>query len=237
MKHIYLDKYFLFFLIVIILKVRFNYFIGYFSLLFIHELGHAVTGIIMGYKLERIIFYPLGGVTLFNLPINIPLKKELLILLMGPFAQIIGFIFLKRIFPFIVIYHYSLLFFNLLPLYPLDGGKILNIIFNYQFNYLTSFKISYIASFVMIFILIIYNIMHFNLNLLLMIILIITKLIKLYHNRLFYYQKLLLERYLYNFKFKKIKTIDNINSFYRDREHYINLISEKEYLKKYFNNK
>ena len=70
-----------------------------------------------------------------------------------------------------------------------------------------------------------------------MIILITTKLIKIYHNRFYYYQKLLLERYLYNFKFNKIKNINNINSFYRDREHYINFAREKEVLKNYFKNK
>ena len=89
MRHIYLDKYFLFFLLIIIVTGNFNYFLGYFSLLFIHEIGHSITGIILGYKLEKIVFYPLGGVTVFNFPINIPLKKELLILIMGPIMQII----------------------------------------------------------------------------------------------------------------------------------------------------
>ena len=136
MKHIYLDKYFLFFLFIIILTGNFNYFVGYFSLLFIHEIGHSITGIVMGYKLERIVFYPLGGVTIFNLPINISLKKEFLILVMGPVMQIIGYVILKRYFPFINIYHYTLLIFNLLPLYPLDGGRIINILFNFMLVFL-----------------------------------------------------------------------------------------------------
>ena len=71
MKHIYLDKYFLFFVIIIILTGNFNYFIAYFLLLFIHEMGHTLTGVMLGYKLEKIVFYPLGGNTIFNLPINI----------------------------------------------------------------------------------------------------------------------------------------------------------------------
>ena len=134
-------------------------------------------------------------------------------------------------------YHYVLLIFNLLPIYPLDGGRILNIIFNYHFNYLNSFKITYIISWFIIIILLIYNIFYFNLNLIFMIILIITKLIKTYKNRFYYYHKLLLERYLYHYKFNKIKNIDNINSFYRDQYHYINFIKEKDYLKNYFKNK
>ena len=76
MKHIYLDKTFWLFLVIIILTGNFNYFIVYFALLFVHELSHAITGIILGYKLVKIEFYPLGGVTILDLPINISLLKE-----------------------------------------------------------------------------------------------------------------------------------------------------------------
>ena len=228
LRHIYLDKYFLFFLLIIIFTGNFNYFLGYFSLLFIHEMGHAITGILLGFKLEKIVFYPLGGVTIFTLPINIPLKLELLIIIMGPIMQVIGFIFLRMIYPFIETYHYVLLIFNLLPIYPLDGGKILNIICNYHFNYLISFKIVYVISLLIISFLFIYNIFNFNLNLLIMIVLITSKLIKTYHNRFFYYQKFLLERLLHQYRFTRIKYINNINSFYRDKFHYINNTCEKK---------
>ena len=234
MKHIYLDKYFLFFVLIIILTGNFNYFIVYFLLLLIHELGHAITGIIMGFKLSKIIFYPLGGVTIFNLPINIPLKKELLILIMGPIMQIIGYLLLKKYFDYIKIYHYVLLIFNLLPIYPLDGGKILNVLLNYGFNYLKSFNIIFVISSLLLILLFIYNLFNFNLNLLLMIILMFAKLIKYYKNKYYYYNKFLLERLLHNYNFYKIKNINNINSFYRDKKHFINFIKEKDYLKKYF---
>ena len=237
MKHIYLDKYFLFFLLVIIFTGNFTYFLVYFSLLFIHEMGHTITGILFGYQLEKIVFYPLGGVTIFNLPINIPLKKELLILIMGPFMQIVGYLILKNFFSYISSYHYTLLIFNLLPLYPLDGGKILNILCNYRFNYLKSFKIIYFISLIMIIILSIYSIYFFNLNLVIMTILMFTKLFKTYRNRYYYYHRLLLERFLYFINFNRIANINNMKYFYRDRYHYINSISEKEFLKNYFKNK
>ena len=234
MKHIYLDKYFLFFLLIIILTGNFNYFIPYFLLLFFHEISHAITGIILGYKLEKIVFYPLGGLTIINYPINIPLFKELLIVIMGPIMQIIVYLILKEYYPFIKIYHYTLLFFNLLPVYPLDGGKILNIISGYFFNFLTCFKVVISISIVIIIGLIIYDFYYFNLNLVLMIILIISKLYHLYKNKSLIYERFLLERYLYEYKFRKVKKVHNINELYRDYRHYINFVNEKEYLKELF---
>ena len=124
LKHICLNKYFLLFLLIIILTGNFNAFFPYFSLLVIHEMGHALVGIILGYKLDKITFYPYGGITTFNLPLNIPLKEELMILLAGPIMQIIGYFILNPFYD-IKLYHYTLLIFNLLPIYPLDGGRIL----------------------------------------------------------------------------------------------------------------
>ena len=218
MKHIYLDKSFFFFLLIIILTGNFNHFSIYFLLLIIHELGHTLIGIILGYKLDKISFYPCGGVTSFNIPLNIPLKKELLILMMGPIFQVIGYLVLKQYIDgnYLTIYHYTLLIFNLLPIYPLDGGRIINILFNYHFCYLN-------------------NIINFNLNLLLMIIVLVFKLVSNYRNLKYYYSKFLLERYLNNYSFKKKKYINSIDNFYRDREHIVNFKDEKLVLKRYFN--
>ncbi len=182
LKHIYLDKSFFFLLIIIILTGRFNDFIYYFLLLFIHELGHSLTGIIMGYKLEKIIFYPYGGLNLFNLILNIPLKKELLILIMGPIAQVLGYYILRNFYN-IDTFHYSILIFNMLPIYPLDGGKIMNNLWCYRLSYLKSFYITFTISLLFITLIIIYNINYFNLNLLIMIIIILYKLLNTFKKR------------------------------------------------------
>ncbi len=60
------------------------------------------------------------------------------------------------------------------------------------------------------------------------------KLMEMYKNRNYYYHKFLLERYLQYFRFTRIKYINNMEDFYRDREHFINYQNEKIYLKKYF---
>ncbi len=197
-------------------------------------MGHAITGIILGYKLDKITIYPYGGITTFNLPLNIPLKKELIILIMGPIIQVIGYLILRNYYSNIKIYHYTLLIFNMLPIYPLDGGKIFNILCGYFFNYLKSFYITFFISIIFIILVIIYNIKNFNLNLLLMIIFMFYKLLNTYHKRYYYYNRFLLERYLYNYHFKRIKNINNYKSFYRDRKHFIKFQNEKDFLKHYF---
>ncbi len=67
-----------------------------------------------------------------------------------------------------------------------------------------------------------------------MIILIISKLYQLYKKRYYYYNRFLLERYLYDYQFNKIINIHSIKEFYRDRKHFLNFVDEKNYLKKYF---
>ena len=66
------DISFYFFLVIILLTGMFKQFSFIFILLFFHELGHAITGIIFNWKLISITFYPYGGLTLFeNLENNI----------------------------------------------------------------------------------------------------------------------------------------------------------------------
>ncbi len=155
---------------------------------------------------------------------------------MGPLFQIIFVIICMNINYNEVLLNYStlILAFNLLPIYPLDGAKILNIIL----NKITSFKKSHIITIYTSFLLIILLILKTKFNLLLILIvtfLIITlkKEIQNHHNL---FNAFLLERYMYNFNFQKTKTIKNIKDMKRDYKHLIYngkiYIKEKEFLKK-----
>ena len=210
-----------------------------FILLFCHELGHAITGIILKWDLISITFYPYGGLTLFNKLENSSINKEIIILLMGPISQIITYFILIYFFKYnyIKIYHLSILIFNMLPILTLDGGKLLNLILNKYFNYLISFYISIIISFMTIIILIIHCILYYNnLNLFLISLFLIFKIIKSIKDIKYYYHKFILERYLYNIEYNKYDVSKSIYNFYRERNHYINFQDEKKYLKKYFKN-
>lgn len=236
MKIFYLDKSLFLVLILVIICGLFNNFVIYFSIIIVHELGHALTGIILKNKLDKIKLYSYGGETVFKCNYNYPIKKELIILIMGPLVQIIYYIILKNFihYEYLKVYHYTLLFFNLLPIYPLDGGRILNIIFNFHYNYKRSFKISIMISFIFIIMLVIYNIKIFNFNYLLISVVLLTKLFKLYKDFPYTYNNFLLDRLLYNYQFKETNCINSYDKFYKDKSHIINMMPEKKFLYNYF---
>lgn len=231
------DNTFYLFLLLILLTGNFKEFTFIFILLFFHELGHAIMGILLKWDLVNITFYPYGGVCLFKTLENRSINKEILILLSGPIVQIITYFILNNIYSYDYIrnYHLSILIFNLLPILTLDGGKLLNLFLNKIFNYLTSFYISIFISFITIILLILFCLFNYhNFNLFLISIFLLFKIIKSIKDLKYYYHKFLVERYLYDFKFNKIKVSKDIYSFYKECNHYIEFSNEKEYLEKYF---
>jgi len=211
-------------------------------LIIIHEIGHTIMAYLLGVEVKEIYIYPLGGISKFNMDLNISINKELLILIMGPIFQFVAYFILFSIMPLkkelISIYHYSILSFNLLPIYPLDGGKLLNLVFNRFIPYKLSLNIINIMSYFIILGIFIFT--NKTTNIIIMIILLIFLVIKESKRIKYNYNKFLLERYLNNYSFKDKKIITNSNNFYRDKKHIIKennkYYLEKEYLEKLYKN-
>lgn len=233
------------FALVAILTGWFQSFLIFSSILLIHELGHVFTAKYFKWHVDKITFYPYGGSSKFYEDINRPLKEELWILLMGPLIQILYYTILSK-FPFslktmdlIRDYHHSILLFNLLPIYPLDGGKLLNIIFCYFLSYRKSLWLTLRCSFVFLFFLFLWLLPNYaSSNFVCMFCLLITKLIEEMKRRDYYFHKFLLERYLKNYHYSNIKAIESIEDMMRDKRHLIksngHYYPEREVLKKKF---
>ena len=225
------------FALVSILTASYLEFIIIFTIIIIHELGHVIVARLLGVKVKNIYIYPLGGVSKFNMDLNINPIKELLILLGGPLFQFLS-LFLIYLFKdkkeVIIIYHYSILLFNLLPIYPLDGGRLINILFQIFISYKRSIKLSIIFSYLLLLIIILKS--NLKGNIIIMIIFLLSLIIKESKRINYLYNKFILERYLNNYNFKNSKIINNINNLYRGKKHLIKdnniYYLEKEYLYK-----
>lgn len=108
-----------------------------------HELAHAYTSSNLGYRLNRIILMPYGAVLDGELP-DLSAMDEIKIALAGPLANLLcAALFLGVWWCFPTAYAYtdtaffaslSLGLCNLLPAYPLDGGRILRALLYQSFN-------------------------------------------------------------------------------------------------------
>ena len=211
-------------------------------LIFIHEVGHLVGAIYYKWNIKKVVILPFGGITIFNELINKSLKEEFVILVLGPLFQILFYfilVFYKYNNVLITNYHYSLLLFNLLPIIPLDGSKLINIILNKVFSYKYSHIITIIISLITLSLLFIRTIRMNSLILLIIIIFILIKNIKEIKEHKYLFNKFLYERYNYHLKFDKIKKIKGIKlekmkKEYRHLFFYKKYYTEKEVLDDYF---
>lgn len=125
--------------------------------------------------------------------------------------------------------------FNFLPIIPLDGSGLLNIIFSNFFSFYKSLNLTIYTSIITIIVVI----LAFN-NLLIVIlsIILIKEIINLIKNKEVIFNKFLLERYLYYFDFELGHNIKDIKNIRRNKKHNIikegKIMTEKEYLKKIF---
>lgn len=209
----------------------------------VHELGHFLCALYLHVPVDKICLYPFGGVSKFKNKINIPLKKEFLILIMGPIVQLLFMYFMKDYLPvqyqeMFIIYNRNILIFNLLPVYPLDGGRLLNIILAYRLSYRKSFLYSLFISFCVVLFLFLFFVKDMKLNIFMLLCLLIFKIYQEYQRRNFYQEKFLLERYLDKNYFKKRCSVETVEEFRRDYQHIVKeknrYYTEKEILKRKF---
>lgn len=218
---------------------------GYFEYTFltiiiiiVHEMGHFLTGYFLKLKVKEISLFMFGGVTIFDEDLNLNIFKELLVVVMGPVVQMLFYM--------IVYYFYTkgfvnvntmkkvstinliLLEFNLLPILPLDGAKILNNILDLILSYDLAHKVSLAVSFLALPLVFLFD------NKLIIILVVISLLLRLFEEinwHKFRINKLLLERKLKGIKFKKVREFESLTKVKRNVTYYrfINGIKTYDY--------
>jgi Zn-dependent protease len=123
----------------------------------LHELGHSVAAIRLGYKVRDITLWPIGGVAMLATMPSRPLH-EFIIAIAGPLVSlalgIVGLVcgpLLWRlgldnpgyVFIYVLgILNLVLFAFNLIPAFPMDGGRVLRAALSVKLGRLTATRIA-----------------------------------------------------------------------------------------------
>ncbi len=191
-------------------------------------MGHFITGKLLHLKVKEIKLFMFGGVTTLDEDLNLNIYKEILLLIMGPITQILFVALLLILYrleiistlSYIKFYNINMLLlkFNLLPILPLDGGKLINNLLDLIISYDLSHTISIIISFISLPLLFTFD------NKLLIIILFIFLLLNLLNEisiHKYRLELLLLERKYKKFNFKKTIKISNTKNIMRNKNYVI----------------
>ncbi len=217
----------------------------------VHELGHILIIKILKYKIIRVDIYPMGGVTLIDKKVNTKISHELLIASFGVIMQFfLGLIFYAFFKNNLISYNTyflfrnynkTIMFFNLIPIIPLDGYHILNSLIELFLPFKYAFRSCFIISLISLVLFMLYNGI-FSLNNYLIFSFLIFKIYQEYKNFKFRHLKFLLERFMNNLPYRKIRYDKSINLdlLKKDTYHYFKdkglIYSEKKILAKKFDN-
>jgi stage IV sporulation protein FB len=127
-----------------------------FIIVLIHEIGHASVALSYGWRVKKIEILPFGGVAEVEEHGNRPIHEEALVIAAGPFMNVImiGFAYLclslgiwKEAFTYQFLeYNLIILLFNLLPIWPLDGGKFVQLLLSLLFPFKKAIRHSLLVS-------------------------------------------------------------------------------------------
>lgn len=236
----YFKFHFFFYVIsfILLLSGHFKHYIMIMGIILFHELGHIIVGKMFKWKIIKVIILPFGCITHFKVDLNVKLKQEFLVTIAGPIFQIIGsyiyYYFTKdNLFLF---YHKILLLLNLIPIIPLDGSKLLQVILAKILPYKKTLSVSLKISYILLCITFLYQIYKFNFLILLWSILLLIENIKENNIKSLKFYLFLKERYEnnYNFQYKYISDRD-VCKIKRDyKTIFKNKYTEKEEIKRYF---
>lgn len=218
-----------------------------FIIIILHETGHIIFLKYFQIPITKLTIYPFGGLIKTNKLINFSPLKELLISIGGILNQLILYLIFYFLYKygFINTYTYnlflsintSLILFNIIPIYPLDGYIILNSIFNIYIPYLKSNILSIIISIITLIIFILYS-YNCKINSIFVISFLVYKLYIYLKEYKYIHNKFILERMIYDIPYNKIIYKYKYSPYYLklSNYYYFNYKSEKEVIDNIYKN-
>ncbi|WP_233531664.1 M50 family metallopeptidase [Paenibacillus alkalitolerans] len=127
-----------------------------FGIVVIHELGHITAAKHFGWRMREVRLTPFGGVAVTDEAGSVPAREEAVVAVSGPLMNVlmIGFaygleaagVWTEAWMHYWVRANMTLLLFNLIPVMPLDGGKLLQSLFSLAVPYHRTLRVTVMVS-------------------------------------------------------------------------------------------
>lgn len=140
-----IDLKIIFLCIVYLILKQFKMYVIFLIFICLHELSHAIVGILQGFELESVEITPYGLSIKFYSFSEANCRKKIITYLAGPcFNFVLALIFLlsdlnNKIVVYCFFINLVLGIANLLPILPLDGGKIFRELLKIKYGYKKSY--------------------------------------------------------------------------------------------------
>jgi len=192
---------------VAVVTAHFRELLMLFFIIFVHEMGHAACAHFFSWRIKRIQLLPFGGVAEMDEHGNRPLKEELMVILAGPaqhiwmvavaYLLLVGSVISDKTFDLFLFHNLVIFFFNLLPIWPLDGGKLLYLFLSYRHSFFEAHKRMLVVSSLVAGLIFIGMLFYSpnNLNLWVILSFLFFSIVMEWRKRHFVFMRFLLERY------------------------------------------
>ena len=211
----------------------------------IHEIGHVFFFYLFNIEIESIVIYPFGGVSKINKRIHERIYKDIFISLGGILFQLILFIIMYFLYKYGFIvsstyhifntYNRSIILFNLIPIIPLDGSKLLFALFTKFLSFRLSYILMVIVGVISLVLFIIYNCV-FKINDMVIYVFFMINLYLVIKDYKYVMNKFYLERIMYDNYYNGIVNDSSIDNIRLDKYYYFKVgkgyINEKKYILK-----
>ncbi|MEH7332721.1 M50 family metallopeptidase [Neobacillus drentensis] len=204
------------------------------GIIFIHEMGHAAAASFFSWRIKKITLLPFGGVAEMDEHGNRPLKEEAIVVIAGPIQHIwmvgLGYGLLsfhlisEELFSLFLSYNLMIFLFNLFPVWPLDGGKLVFLLLSLKNSFPSAHRITLLLSFgsLLLFSIAILAAAPTHLNVWIIIAFLYFSLYHEWKQRRYIFMRFLLERY-----YGKKSSLHNLKPIQADEQDLLIHVLEK----------